>query len=81
MQDVGALAIPTLFGSWICSSPMELNMRMNTVCTRFLPKTSTANDPAYTDGQPIIATTYLSSRLSGRVKAPTFVNSNPGALS
>ena len=80
MQDLGALAIPTLFGSWICSSPVELAMRVQTVCTRFLPKTDTTNDPAYKDGQPIIATTYLSSRLSGRVKAPATVNGNPGAL-
>ena len=79
-ESTGEASIPAMFGSWICSVPMEINMRMATTCARLLPKDNTPEDPAYINGEGVIVATYLTSRLTGRTVSPTPLNNNLGIL-
>ena len=73
---VNAVAVPAMFGNWICSPPMEYFMRMHTTCARLLPINQTIEDPMFETDSEVNVMTYFSSRLSGRVEMPKDFNGN-----
>jgi len=51
---------PALYGSWICLPVIQMFGSSYTDCMRFLPETSTPEDPRFQDG--VQTMTYLTSR-------------------
>lgn len=65
--QVDAVAIPALFGNWICVAPHERFNKMETFCGRLLPGTDSLEDPSYENGEAVKVSTYLTSRATGRI--------------
>lgn len=60
--------LPGLYGSWMCSPPLDMGEIVSADCLRFIPSASYANptDPMFNEG-PLNVMTYLSSRAENKI--------------
>ena len=79
-EGLGVVEVPLMFGSWQCTEPIEVLGRVGATCGRILPKDANLEDTTYKADQEITIMTYLTSKQTGRVSGPEYVNGNLGLI-